>query len=101
MVYLHVLSTVLAELFETFVILIRHARVTLGAISHLFADCLASKLLCLMFFETRSTSKVSITGLVLQRTYMEESTCSRYTSLRTYASRHVHIPYYSLCIHTF
>jgi len=63
MVYLHVLSTILAEGFETFVILFRNARVTRGAISHLFADGLIVQLICLMFFETRETSKVSVSGL--------------------------------------
>jgi len=33
------------------------------------------------------------TGLGLQSTYTEKPTCSRYTSLRTYASRHVYTLY--------
>ena len=64
MIYFHVLFTIRAVRFETFVILSRHARFTHGAISHLFADCLTFQLVCLMFFETRTTSKISVTGLV-------------------------------------
>ena len=63
MVYLLVLSTILAERFETFVILFRHAHVTHCAISHLFEDGLAVHLVCLMFFVTRATSKVSVARL--------------------------------------
>ena len=64
MIYFHVLIKIRTERFETFVILSRHARFTHGAISHLFADCLFTfQLVCLMFFETRSTSKISVTGL--------------------------------------
>ena len=63
MIYFHVLVTHGAVRFETFVILSRHARFTHGAISHLFADCLTFQFVCLMFFETRTTSKISITGL--------------------------------------
>jgi len=60
MVYIHVPFTIRAERFETFVIFSRHAHVTHGAILHLFADCLSVQLVCLMFFETRATSKVSV-----------------------------------------
>ena len=63
MIYFHVLFTILAERFETFVILFRHAYVTHGAISHLFADGLAAQLVCLMFFETRATFKGSVARL--------------------------------------
>ena len=104
MIYFHVLITIRTEWFETFVILSRHAHVTHGAISHLFADCLTFQFVCLMFFETRTTSKLSVTGLArdfLLRTYMEEPIYSRYTSLHTYASCHVHTPYYSLCIYSY
>jgi len=45
------------------VILFRHAHATHGAISHLFADCLSFQFVRLMFFETRATSKASVTGL--------------------------------------
>jgi len=103
MIYFHVLITIRAVRFETFVIFSRHAHVTHGAISQLFADGLAFQLVCLMFFVTRATSKVSIARLArdfLQSKYTEELTCSRYTSLHTSASRHVRILYYSLCIHT-
>ena len=62
MIYFHVFITIRAERFETFVILSRHAHVTHGTISYLFAVCFASKLVCLMFFETRATSK-AVTGL--------------------------------------
>ena len=61
MIYFHVLITIRAERFETFVILCRHAHVAYGAISHLFADCLAFQFVRLMFFETRATSKMSVT----------------------------------------
>ena len=63
-IYFHVLITIRAEQFKTFVILSRHKHVTRGAISHLFADCLiAFQLVRLMFFETRATSKVSVARL--------------------------------------
>ena len=63
MIYFHVPSTIRAELFETFVIPSRHAYVTHGTILHLFADGLAAQLVCLMFLETRATSKVSVARL--------------------------------------
>ena len=63
MIYFNVLFTILAERFETFVILFRHEYVTHGAISNLFADGLAVHLVYLMFFETRATSKGSVARL--------------------------------------
>jgi len=64
MIYFHVPITIRAVRFETFVIISRHAHVTHDAISHLFAEGLAFQLVCLMFFESRATSKVSVTRLV-------------------------------------
>jgi len=61
-IYFHVLITIRAERFKTFVILFRHEHVTRGAISHLFADRLAFQLVR-MFFETRATYKVSVARL--------------------------------------
>ena len=62
MIYFHILSTIRAERFETFVIY-RHIYITHGAISHLFANGLAAQLVCLMFLKTRATSKVSVARL--------------------------------------
>jgi len=67
-----------SERFETFVILFRHAHVTHGTISHLFADSLfASKIDCLMFFETRATSKASVTGLARDSFFSERTRRNR------------------------
>ena len=72
--YFHVLVTLIAVRFETFVILSRHARFTHGANSHLFADCLiAFQFVRLMFFETRTTSKISVTGLARDSFFCERT----------------------------
>jgi len=63
MIYFHYPSIIRAVRFESFVILSRHAYVTHGAISHFFADGFAVQLVCLMFFETRAASKVSVANL--------------------------------------
>ena len=86
MIYFHVLITIRAERFEAYVILSCYAHVTHGAISHLFADCLASELVCLMFFETRATSKASVTGLARNSFFSERTWRNRLAVTTRYSA---------------
>ena len=59
MFYFHVLFKIRAVRFETFTIFSRHAHITHGAISHLFADCLTFQLVFLCFSKHERLLKLS------------------------------------------